>query len=349
MPIHNVHDSGYKKLFSNHTIFRQLLETFVDEPWVKELDFSQAETLDKSFVADHYKATESDLIYQVKLQGRDVYIYLLLEFQSSVDRFMAVRVGYYTLAFYMDYIANYTAIEKLPALFPIVVYNGSDRWSAPERLSELVEAEPSLGDYGLQCRYFKIAENELEREQLLAISNLVSTLFLAESHYDIELLIEAFVRLFNQEEDKRAVSLLVNWFYQLVVHGRVAEQDYEALAQEYHTAQEVRTMLIEALAKEKEQSRQQGIEWGFEQGIEQGVEQGVEQGIEQGRVAMQITLEQLLKSRFETLPEEASTKLARCTLGQLQKLVNPALDAPDLEAFLAFIPEPVEGEENPVS
>ena len=329
MPIHNVHDSGYKKLFSNHTIFRQLIETFVEEPWVKELDFSEAETLDKSFVADHYKATESDLTYRIKLQGRDVYIYLLLEFQSSVDRFMAVRVAYYTLAFYMDYIANNTAIEKLPPFFPIVVYNGSDRWSAPERLSELVEAEPSLGDYGVQCRYFQIAENELEREQLLAISNLVSTLFLAESHYDVELLIEAFVRLFNQEEDKRAVSLLVNWFYQLVLHGRVAEQDYEALAQEYHTAQEVRTMLIEALAKEKEQSRQQGIE--------------------QGRVAMQITLEQLLKSRFEALPEETSTKLARCTLDQLQKLVNPALDAPDLEAFLALIPELVKGEENPVS
>ena len=91
MAIHHIHDSGYKKLFSNRTIFRQLLETFVHEPWVAELDFSQAETLDKSFVADHYKATESDLIYKVKLRGRTVYIYLLLEFQSTVDRFMAIR------------------------------------------------------------------------------------------------------------------------------------------------------------------------------------------------------------------------------------------------------------------
>ena len=112
MAIHNIHDSGYKKLFSNRTIFRQLLETFVKEPWVAELDFSQAETLDKSFIADHYKATESDLIYKLKLQGREVYIYLLLEFQSSVDRFMAVRVAYYTLAFYMDYIIRDRLREK---------------------------------------------------------------------------------------------------------------------------------------------------------------------------------------------------------------------------------------------
>ncbi len=49
MAIHNVHDSGYKKLFANHTFLRQLLETFVDEPWVKELDFAQAETLNTLF------------------------------------------------------------------------------------------------------------------------------------------------------------------------------------------------------------------------------------------------------------------------------------------------------------
>lgn len=82
----NIHDSGYKKLFSNRTIFRQLIETFVHEPWVKELDFSQASTIDKSFVDDHYKETESDLIYRVGLRGREVYFYVLLECCLSSNR-----------------------------------------------------------------------------------------------------------------------------------------------------------------------------------------------------------------------------------------------------------------------
>ena len=42
-----IHDVGYKYLFSNCTIFRQLLETFVPEAWVREADFEAAETLDK--------------------------------------------------------------------------------------------------------------------------------------------------------------------------------------------------------------------------------------------------------------------------------------------------------------
>ena len=61
----NIHDSGYKKLFSNQTIFRQLLETFVNQEWVNQLDFSTCETLDKSFISQHYQETESDLIYHI--------------------------------------------------------------------------------------------------------------------------------------------------------------------------------------------------------------------------------------------------------------------------------------------
>lgn len=338
MAVHNIHDSGYKKLFSNRTIFRQLLETFVAEPWVTQLDFSQAETLDKSFVADHYKATESDLIYKVPLQGRPVYIYLLMEFQSKVDRFMAVRIAYYILAFYMDYIANSRSAngftsdsatgervkgEKLPAVFPLVVYNGSEPWTAAERLTDLVATEPVLGDYGVQCRYFKLAENAFSRDRLLAIRNIVSTLFLAEAHYDIALLIEEFVALFSQEEDKRAVSLLLNWFHQLVVHGRVQERDYAALEQEYHSVREVREMLIEALEKEKQLIRQEG----FEQGE---------------ALATSRMIAQILQRKFGEVPALVHERLRGYTLAELNALINPALDATTWTEFMAHLPPPSE-------
>lgn len=331
MTVHNVHDSGYKKVFANRTFFRQLLETFVNEPWVADLDFSEAETLDKSFIADHYKATESDLIYKVKLRGEAVYIYLLLEFQSSVDRFMVVRVAYYTLAFYMDYIANSKKkdgqaeeppkLEKLPVVFPLVLYNGADKWTAPERLSDLIENKPALGDYGVHCRYFKIAENELGRERLLAIRNLVSTLFLAEAHYDIDLLIEEFVHLFAHEVDKQAISLLINWFHQLMVHGRIAEADYAALEHEYHSIQEVRAMLIEAREKEREALRKEAQK----------------EGQKEGKLEM---IEQILQRRLGDMPDPVRDRLRCCTLNQLNALVNPALDAATWEEFADALPQP---------
>ncbi len=44
----SIHDIGYGVLFSNKVIFRQLLETFVKQPWVSEIDFEQLEKLNKS-------------------------------------------------------------------------------------------------------------------------------------------------------------------------------------------------------------------------------------------------------------------------------------------------------------
>jgi len=73
-----IHDSGYKKLFSNKVIFRQLIETFVKEDWVKDLDFDSCDTVDKSFISEHYKETESDIIYKLRLRDKEIYIFMLI-------------------------------------------------------------------------------------------------------------------------------------------------------------------------------------------------------------------------------------------------------------------------------
>ncbi len=265
-----IHDSGYKKLFANKTIFRQLLETFVREPWVDALDFDSCETLDKSFVSSHYKQTESDIIYKLKLNDQDMYIFILIEFQSTVFRFMAVRILNYITSFYLDYLASHKKVKKLPPIFPILLYNEDRKWTAPQNIADLIENNKLLGEYGLNFKYFKIAENAYSLEELTAVRNIVSTLFLAEAHYDIELLKEELVAVFQKEEDKQAVSLFLNWFKQLSEHQRIGTEDYDQLEQVYKNTEEVNAMLITALKKEREHLYNTGVEKGIEKGIEKG-------------------------------------------------------------------------------
>ena len=87
-----LHDKGYKRRFSNRTILRQLLETFVREDWVKEVDFEKGEAIDKTFIDERYRTKESDLIYKLPLRDSNIYIHIILEFQSTAPRFMALRV-----------------------------------------------------------------------------------------------------------------------------------------------------------------------------------------------------------------------------------------------------------------
>ena len=81
-----------------------LLQGFVHEPWVKKLDFSTLEKVSGSYVSDDLRSREDDVIWRVQYQQRWIYVYLLIEFQSTVDTFMAVRLMSYMGLLYQDLI-----------------------------------------------------------------------------------------------------------------------------------------------------------------------------------------------------------------------------------------------------
>lgn len=141
-----------------------------------------------------------------------------------------------------------------------MLYNGEDRWTAPTSIAELIEDQPVLGNYSLNFEHFVIAENQYGKEALLTIRNIVSTLFLAEVHYDLPLLVEQLLALFDEETDKQAISLFLNWFRQLAARGYIHPDDYAHLEQEYRTKEEVTSMLVKALEREREAIRRQAIE-----------------------------------------------------------------------------------------
>ena len=80
------HDNAYKYLFSNRRIFLQLLKSFVHEDFVKDLTENDLELADKTFVSQDMLDRESDLLYKVNLNGKETYIYILIEFQSTPVR-----------------------------------------------------------------------------------------------------------------------------------------------------------------------------------------------------------------------------------------------------------------------
>ncbi len=174
--------------------------------------------------------------------------------------------------------------------------------------SALIEQTPPLGRFALDFEYFLIAENEYSQEALLKIRNIVSTLFLAESHYDLDMLEVELLNLFSTERDRQAVSLFLNWFRQLAFHGRLESGDYQSLESIYRTEEEVKTMLVTALEKERERFFQNGLREGKQEGLLEGEQKGRIEGEQRGRIetakvmlakGMEITL----ISEITNLPE----------------------------------------------
>ena len=176
----HTHDRGYKYLFSNPLLVKELLESFTGMDWVSKIDFKNAESINTSFVSDEFKNRESDIIYRLRFRNNDIYLYLLIEFQSTVDRFMSLRMLRYTLELY-DYLLKNRKLKKLPVVFPLMLYNGDTEWTAPESISGLIDLPDelkSLKKYVPEFRYFSIIENSYSSRYRKKLGNIVASIFL---------------------------------------------------------------------------------------------------------------------------------------------------------------------------
>jgi len=272
------YDSPYKQMFSNLTILKQLLIYFVNQDFIHDLDFDTFETINKSFTSKKYKDTESDLIVKFKLKNSDeeMYFYILLEFQSSVDKFMSVRILNYITSLYISMIETSKkkgeTYKSLPPVFPIMLYNGNETWTSKENISELIENNDLLGDYGINFKYFKIAENEFSKETLESIRNIVSTLFLFESKQkvlDIELLRNEIKNLFKNEKDNIALSLLTNYFKNILT-GDKMDNRYDLLNIIYSNENEASSMFADLVNQERIKLKEEGKIEGEFIGIQKG-------------------------------------------------------------------------------
>lgn len=100
-----MHDNGYKLLFSHAEMVADLLREFVGEDWVRNLDFPSLEKIPTENVSEKaLQRRESDIVWRLRWKGskRWIYVYLLLEFQSTVDPLMALRVMTYLGLLYQN-------------------------------------------------------------------------------------------------------------------------------------------------------------------------------------------------------------------------------------------------------
>lgn len=86
------HDSSYKFLFSNPELVRDLIMGFIPDEWLQSLDYSTLEKMPCSYITEDLRERADDIVWRVKVQGDWVYLYLLIEFQSRVDKYMALRM-----------------------------------------------------------------------------------------------------------------------------------------------------------------------------------------------------------------------------------------------------------------
>lgn len=240
-------DLGYKELFSNKEMVRDLLTGFVREDWIGELDFSKMDRVSGTYVSDDLRERHDDMIWKIGFRDRWLYVYILLEFQSTVDRWMGVRLLTYIGLLYQDLIKTGAIGEKdlLPPVLPLVIYSGKRRWNAPVSLEKLFPQTPSgLDRYQPSLRYFLMDEGRYDDSRLQMPRNLVAALIRMEnsrSHQDLRLVIRELIDWLQLPEHTKIRRSFTVFLRGVLLPKRIPDKDFST----YEDLLEVDTMLAE--------------------------------------------------------------------------------------------------------
>ncbi|MBN1498572.1 MAG: Rpn family recombination-promoting nuclease/putative transposase, partial [Spirochaetes bacterium] len=237
--------------------------------FVKFLDYDSLLKIDKSFITAEFIDREADILYKVNFKNSEIYIFLLIEFQSSPEKFMSQRMLRYIMEFY-DYLIREQNVKKLPAVFPVMLYNGERKWSSPVNVRNLIEKTAIPEKYLPFFQYCKIAENEFSDSFIIEIKNFIAAVFFVENNNPekIKSEIDILIQLLEKEKPE-LIETFRNWF------SHAIKVDKDEIVDKLDNAMEVLPM---------------GFAEKFDRSINNAYIKGIEQGIEKG----------LLKEKIQT-------------------------------------------------
>ncbi|MBF0137537.1 MAG: Rpn family recombination-promoting nuclease/putative transposase [Magnetococcus sp. DMHC-1] len=252
----NMHDLGYSRFFSHARMVQDLIEGFIREDWITGLDFSTLEKVNPVYVSDDFRKRINDLVWKIRWQGTDrwIFIYLILEPQSTVDTIMALRTDLYTKLLYQDLYQSRQIPDgqKFPPVLPIVLYNGRNRWTAALDVADLItEYPPGLEIYRPRMRYLLIDEHRYQQSELQSMQNVVAALFRLEKSRtleDVRQVIQELDRWLQGPEQRDLRRTFAGWLSRILLPRLFKKNpDIPNCIPEMNDLKEVHTMLAETV------------------------------------------------------------------------------------------------------
>ena len=128
------HDKYFYRVFSNEQDAASLLRTCVPRSLADTLKWSTLTRQSGRFVADDWRGKEADLVFTVEREGTQtpVLVYVLLEHQSTPDRWLRLRLLGYCVQVWQQWQRQHKNEERLPLIVPLVLselvgYESSER------------------------------------------------------------------------------------------------------------------------------------------------------------------------------------------------------------------------------
>ncbi|MEF2233324.1 MAG: Rpn family recombination-promoting nuclease/putative transposase [Candidatus Cardinium sp.] len=267
------HDSVFKNTFCNKEAMLDFLAANLSPELLGKIDQENLELTNKSFVDPVGRRGESDLVFKTNINGKEGYLYMICEHQSTEDPYMPLRFLEYNVRLIRQHLKEKGNVP-LPVILNVCIYSGNKSYKGSNSLLSMF-SDPELAKSCMFDKFhlvdlYSIPENELLRYNKAAFAFMV--------------LKQGIHRSFNQWFADR-IDLIVD----------LLEKDYISYADQfflYMLQVDDDSNLLETIKKSNpklkkiamsvaERLEQEGEKKGIKKGIQIGEEKGkLERNIE---------------------------------------------------------------------
>lgn len=318
------HDALAKGFLSDPTVAREFLELYLSADVKGICNFDTLQIEPTSYIDEDLKMHCADITYRLELKDKTnfVYVYTLVEHQSTPVALMPFRILKYQVAIIQNHLTRYEHKNNkknpiLPLVVPIVFYNGTDSpYPCKVDIAEMFEHRDLFDK--IQLGRFKLVDLTITNNEEILKHGKVAVLEMLAKHIS--------VRDFSIVKDYIMSALVAGHNDHLSELLFKIAYAYLSTARENDELLELSDEIIKQLPNYKEivmthteTLLQKGIQQGMQQGRQEGRQEGVEEGIYK---AGKEIAKNLLKSGVDINTIKNATYLSDAELAELKDLLH---------------------------
>jgi predicted transposase/invertase (TIGR01784 family) len=299
---HNPHDKFFKEAFSRHDMAVGFFQDYLPVELANRLDWETLRLDSGKFTNEVLRGSESDLLFTVQIDQHPALLYCLFEHQSSPDPWMPLRLLRYILGIWEQYRKQNPVATMLPAILPLVLYQGGDAWTTDTSLSSLIDIPEDVEAYQPDFRHLLVDLNQIPTDALQGSTSLRTILFALknsrnrkqhESHILISLLAEIL------EIDPALIRSVMLYLYSVDNETDITEYIKQAEVQNQPKLQEAFMTIADKLRKE-----------GMQQGMHQALQEDILEALELRFQSVSYSLKKQLEDVSDTVALRRLFRLA---------------------------------------
>lgn len=164
--IKNPHDRLFKRTLADPQVVRDFIQYYLPEEIAENIEPEECVPLKGTYVDEKMQEFLTDIVYRVKIAGKEGRLCLLFEHKSYRDPRVTIHLLGYMSCIWDD-LWEAGQKEELPIILPVLFHHGIEKWTVGPRLSDLLVDLPEwAARFVPDFEYFLFDVNRLAEEEI---------------------------------------------------------------------------------------------------------------------------------------------------------------------------------------